>query len=394
MSIHFTELVSRLGMPSLFLNVADNDVFLDHGVYPATMAVNPDPETVYIGYNEEILELIDKFKDCGTCLNFISRDNSPEMEILCKQYGFNIFCTKGTTSQIYYLANLILSSDGELSYPNNPVNRFVAEILDGKIETVLEMNTKTKETGLAFKSRFILLLIKPVLKLTDQLYREIKELEIGFEISIYKGSILVFIEAQNAGEHPEIDYIKLESILEKYNAHAAISTTSTRLTSLPLFYEQCLDTIRVASLLYKNDDIRIDSNEKIFFVEDNLMYLAIDALGETAKYKHNKITYLSSPLLMKLYRYDKQNNDNLYKVTEEYIMSGKSITHTAQRLFLHRNTVKYKLEKAESIMQKSFEDIELCNFLHFSFMIYRYVMKIWNIDADTLLPQPQKNAIR
>jgi len=227
MSINFTELVTRLDMPTLYLNVAQNDVSLDHGVYPASMAMHPDPQTVYIGYSDEILEVMDKFKGYKGCLNFISRNDAPTLDAKSKKLGFNLFCTKGTTSQIYYLANLILSSDDELSYPNNPLNMFIAEILDGKIETVLEMTTKMKETGFNFENRFVLLLIKPENKLTENLYRAIENLNIGYKTAIYKGSILVFVEAQSIGEHPNISEEKLLLELEKNKALCAVSTTST-----------------------------------------------------------------------------------------------------------------------------------------------------------------------
>ena len=420
MSINFSELIAQLDMPALFTNAVNNSIDLNHGVYPAAMAVDPDPELVYIGHCEEVTELASRFRRCGLPLSFITRDTSEKLQKIAKSAGFNLLCVQSPTAQVYYLTSTILSAAGEISYPNNPLNRFVAEIIEDKIETLLEMTTKSEETGLTFKNRFVVMMIEPEGILTEQLYRQVEMLGMGFATSIYKGKILIFFEAEQTGEDPDFHAEKLTDILTKYNAYAAISTTSTTLSALAVYYQQCCDSIRIGKKL---GDVRLDADDiseytdsaddedrsfaeerawskgkktetnaqpRIFRNSDYLLYSAIDALAETVRYKHNKITYLTSPLLMKLYRYDKQHGGNLYKVTEAYIESGNSISETSRRLFLHRNTVTNKLAKAEEIMERSFSDVSLCHSLYFSFMIYRYVEKIWGIDADTLIPQPQK----
>ena len=396
MSIHFSELVSQLDMPSILTNIADNKTSLDHGAYPATMAVDPDPQLVYIGHSDEVTDLAIRFKDCGLPLSFITHGSSPTLESIAKASGFNLLCVQSSTAQVYYLTSSILSAEGEVSYPNNPLNRFVAELVEGKIETTLELSSKALDTGLQIKNRFILMLIVPDDKLTEQLYRKIENLGLGLAISTYKGTILILFEANQTGEKPQFDQAKLTSILNKHGAYAAISTTSTTLTALSLYYNQCLDTIKLGRRLGScNPNIKdenTDQENRIFYTTDFLIYEAIYMLSETNRYKHNKVTYLTSPLLMKLYRYDKQHNDNLYKVTETFIESGNNISETASRLFLHRNTVTNKLAKAEEIMERSFKDISLCYSLYFSFMIHRYVEKIWGIDIDTLFPWSKKTS--
>lgn len=393
MSIHFSELVAQLDMPALFTNIADNKISLDHGAYPASMAVEPDPQLVYIGHCDEITDLAARFKDCGQTLSLITRDTNDILQQIAKESDFNLLCVQGSTAQVYYTVNSILADAGEVSYPNNPVNRFVAELIENKIETTLELSSKAIDCGLQFKNRFVLMVIEPEEGLSEHFFRKVEALNLGLALSIYKGKLLVFFEVEQTGDKPEFDVEKLEKILKSNNAHAAISTTSTTLTSVSLYYEQCLDTIRLGKQLGSQRLGSYDESEpsgRIFYTADFLFYEAIDTLANTVRYKHNKITYLTSPLLMKLYRYDKQHNDNIYKVTEAYIESGNNITETANRLFLHRNTVTNKLAKAEEIMERSFKDISLCYSLYFSFMIYHYVEKAWGIDADTILPRPKK----
>jgi hypothetical protein len=387
MAIHFSDLITQLNMPALFTNIADDSIRLEHGVYPAAFAVEPDPATVYIGNNEEIEELVEKFASSGITLTLITTNMPQEMIARLEQYNNNLLCVKGSISQVYYTASSILASTDEISFPSNALNRFVAELLENKIETLLELNTKADAAGLKFKNRYVLMLVKPADRLTKRLFEQLTDLELGFATCVYKGTILTFFEAENTGEHPGIDIERMKALLKRNLAHAAFSTTSTQLSSLSLYYEQCLDTIRLGKKLGSEE-------ERIFHVEDYLIYQAIDTLSETVRYKHNRISYLSNPLLMKLYRYDKQHDENLYKVTEAFIKSGNNISQTASALFLHRNTVTNKIKKAEEIMGKSFDDVKFCHALYFSFIIYNYVNKIWNIDADTLLPQPQSGMLK
>ncbi len=384
MAIHFSDLITQLDMPAIYTNIADDSIELEHGVYPAAFAMEPDPTTVYIGSSEEIAELTEKFASSRMTLNLIATNTSKEIKANWDNNN-NLLCVKGSTSQVYYTANNILTSADDISFPSNVLNCFITELIENKIETLLDFNTKVGAAGFTFKHRYVLMLIKPIDGLTKRLFEQLTDLKMGFATCVYKGCVLIFFEVENTGEHPNIDLEHIKTLLKENNAYAAISTTSTQLSSLSLYYNQCLDTIRLGKSF-------CSEAEHLFYVEDYLMYQAIDTLSETVRYRHNRISYLTNPLLMKLYRHDKQHDDNLYEVTETYIKNGNNILQTATALFLHRNTVTNKLKKAEEIMERSFENVEFCHALYFSFIIYDYINKIWNIDADTLIP-PSHNEI-
>ncbi len=55
--------------------------------------------------------------------------------------------------------------------------------------------------------------------------------------------------------------------------------------------------------------------------------------------------------LGKLYAYDKENGADLLRTLYIYLESGGSLTETANRLFIHRNSVKYRLERMKEIAQ-------------------------------------------
>lgn len=55
--------------------------------------------------------------------------------------------------------------------------------------------------------------------------------------------------------------------------------------------------------------------------------------------------------LLKLKEYDDKNSSNLMKTLNVYIKNNRNIGKTAQELFIHRNTMKYRINRIEDILQ-------------------------------------------
>lgn len=60
--------------------------------------------------------------------------------------------------------------------------------------------------------------------------------------------------------------------------------------------------------------------------------------------------------LIKLLRYDKEHESDLTHILDVYLKNNMSIVEAARELFLHRNTLSYKLEKIRSILAIDLED--------------------------------------
>lgn len=73
------------------------------------------------------------------------------------------------------------------------------------------------------------------------------------------------------------------------------------------------------------------------------------------KYLEDYCASMIDPLV----RYDRMNHTNLIETLDVYMAHNGSLQETAQKLFIHRNTVNYKLKKIESLL-----DIKLSNFQH------------------------------
>ncbi|AGX41875.1 PucR family transcriptional regulator [Clostridium saccharobutylicum] len=57
---------------------------------------------------------------------------------------------------------------------------------------------------------------------------------------------------------------------------------------------------------------------------------------------------------------DKNKDGNLLKILETYLNENCSITVTAEKLFLHRNTLKYKIKKIEELLECDLHNFDDC----------------------------------
>lgn len=71
-----------------------------------------------------------------------------------------------------------------------------------------------------------------------------------------------------------------------------------------------------------------------------------------------------------LAEYDKFNNMDLTKVLRSYILNNASVQETARELFVHRNTVNYKINKIEEIMKVNLSCIETRTLLDIGYKVY------------------------
>ena len=86
----------------------------------------------------------------------------------------------------------------------------------------------------------------------------------------------------------------------------------------------------------------------------------------------NYLLCTAHPGVVALTRHDNENNDNLRDVLYFYLMNGRSVSATADRLYLHRNTIMNKIKKIQSMLNLDLEDRHVRQRLIFSCQVLRY----------------------
>lgn len=77
--------------------------------------------------------------------------------------------------------------------------------------------------------------------------------------------------------------------------------------------------------------------------------------------------------LDKLVEYDKSTDGELFHTLKAHIEGGCNITKTTDMLFVHRNTVKYRLKRIEEILEVDLDDAETQFELKLAFVIGKYL---------------------
>lgn len=80
-----------------------------------------------------------------------------------------------------------------------------------------------------------------------------------------------------------------------------------------------------------------------------------------------------TPQLKVLEKYDKENNSDLLKTLTCYYDHNQSVKETAEYMFLHRNTVKYRLNKCEEILETDLNNMSRNIGIYFSLKVLNFL---------------------
>ena len=138
-----------------------------------------------------------------------------------------------------------------------------------------------------------------------------------------------------------LNYIKEN--YPNYIVNIGIGTRQKSLEKYKLSYEQASKCINLA--------IKQKQKNMIYYYEQLGLYqLFYDINNKTLleNFVHN--------ILYSLMAYDKKYNTNLIQTLEVYLNKNCNLNQTAETLFIHRNTIKYRLQRIEKITNTSLDD--------------------------------------
>ena len=106
---------------------------------------------------------------------------------------------------------------------------------------------------------------------------------------------------------------------------------------------------------------------QIFFYRDQGIYTLLSHVDDTRILD----TYVEEKL-GKLLQADELNDGNLSETLENYLNCSCNVKKTAEEMFLHRNTLNYRLKKIREILGCDLENLDTCLELKLAFLIRRY----------------------
>jgi len=145
-----------------------------------------------------------------------------------------------------------------------------------------------------------------------------------------------------------------------------ISGPAKTLSEWPAAYDQALQAMQLGERLkLTNQFVEFDS-------------LGIYRLLYTLE-EQPEVREFADEIMQPLIEYDNQNRGSLVKTVEAYFDHHGNISQTAESLFVHRNTLLYRMERIEELTGLNLDHANMRLALHLS-------LKLWQLRPDSDQP--------
>ncbi len=283
-----------------------------------------------------------------------------------------------------YVAEYLFNDHGADYARNAEFGVLVADLIECRLTDPGELAERLKQIRLATRRYYHVMLVSfsdTDARGTIPWNYVISQLETLFpfsNITTYKGEILLLIRKMKRGSRPPINQDGLMRILTTYDGYACIGNTSEFLTSLPPIYHQTHDALRLGAAMHPE--------QRIYYYEEYSIYQIIELAAEAARQKlgSRNLAHLCNNEIIALVMYDKKNGTDLVHILQTYLIHERNTTETAKALFIHRNTMLYKIHKIEEIIGCSLENPMLRERLLFSCRVLEYMRKYCKEDILVL----------
>lgn len=237
---------------------------------------------------------------------------------------------------------------------------FIKELLDGKFKDGKIIDERIKVLNLTFRKHLYTLTLDisrfDNTKTSLTYLRNELEQKIPHSKAVVYDDKIVLIMSYEDDQFYKSEIKKLKMFLKTYHLYAGISRCFHHLEDVQEHYFQSLDALRLGMMLNK---------EEYFYPYDEYaIYHFAESCSGVEDLKKN-----CHPSLLKLIEYDKENNTDYTRSLYTYIIHSKNITDSAKALNIHRNTMFYRLEKIEVIMDIDINNSNTFLHLHLSFKI-------------------------
>jgi hypothetical protein len=168
---------------------------------------------------------------------------------------------------------------------------------------------------------------------------------------LHDRNLLMVLNAENKASLARC-VAQLSEILPPYNIRAGVSDRFDSIQQIRGRYQEALDAMRVSDMLGDNAVVSAYAERLVF---DLLM----KAKGPTRRYGDCRLSLLRE--------YDRKNGTDYYETLYLFLKNAFNKTQTANRLFIHRNTLSYRLLKIAEFLELDLGDGDDCQKLYLAF---------------------------
>ncbi|CEP69467.1 Uncharacterized [Moorella glycerini] len=276
--------------------------------------------------------------------------------------------TMGQLSLVYHLKNvmeLALSKNRELTDITEEPLYFIERLINGfgVEKKVVEYHLKKRKWGL--EDGFYILNFSPHEEsLDEKLFRtyiyRIKKLIGKSIIFTFENSIIAILRERDYSLDDPVLLRELDDLLSRIGIICGISLEFYNFMNLKYPYIQ--------SKIALTEGAKREPRKWRYYFQDYYTDHIMNSLDNSTSLKS-----LYHPQVQKLKEYDEKNNTEYVRCLYTYLQNGLNVSQTARKLFIHRNTLTYRLNRIIEILGIDFRREEELFPLFFSCLIAEHL---------------------
>ena len=193
---------------------------------------------------------------------------------------------------------------------------------------------------------------------------------------LYRNSILLILSADEEIDDFEEYLQPIRPTMVKYSLVAGISNPFPVIQVLREHSFQALKTLQLGPVLHP---------DKVLYVyRDYALYYMVELC-----LRSEDIMAFCLPELVKLAEQSKRDNNDLLETLRVYLRCGRSKSQTAREMYVHLNTVKYRLQQIQNIMGLDFDNDDNALRLMLSFKMMEYREKFRHYEPMDINKKPR-----
>lgn len=259
--------------------------------------------------------------------------------------------------------SLEMQKDGNL-YNGLRNEGFIKDLLAGKLREPEEIRERLRYLDCKFGNRLYIMTVAfsdtdssnmPKFFMKDYLSRIIS----GGTALIYEKHIVIIISCDNEEPFAPELVQKLIVFLAENGMAAGLSSGFSTLTETHRYYKQSLKAIELGLHMY---------GERVLYQYHDYLF---EHMLSTCSDQQNLYQFCH-PSIFLLKEYDRKNKSSYLKFLYQYLENVNNPSGVISALNIHRNTLKYRIDKIKSVANINFNDSKQLLLLYLSFQILRY----------------------
>lgn len=193
---------------------------------------------------------------------------------------------------------------------------------------------------------FVLQFRKLELELENELPSTVERLSASerHRLIQYRGKLVYFYSSRQKRINGTAELQRLQELLRQCNLIGGVSHVFEHIMDARRYYAQAERALALGVKLSH-------TNPVIVKFDDMYPFILIDMWAQSAE-----VNDLCSEEVLLLTEYDKENNSELGRTLYRYLQCNHDINLTAERMYVHKNTVRYRIKRCQELLDSDFSD--------------------------------------